>query len=215
MEKLNKHISKDYLPVKIYLDDLEKIVAVLDDNSIKYFIETVDYKFDNLTELINAVPDQELKSIKIDTSNPHMTIEFHQKWAKIYVSVDNMLTTGLFHEIDTIINHSKRFIPFLYSYYFVCIINILLLIGNVFMNRNEQLFPEYIVMTLNVISFLWIAYVIYIRLVKHSSIRIIKEEHVSNFFKRKRDDLILVLLSALVGAILGIVGTILTTKFLH
>ena len=35
MEKLKKHISKGYLPVKIYIDDLEKIVAILDDNSIK------------------------------------------------------------------------------------------------------------------------------------------------------------------------------------
>lgn len=215
MEKLKKHISKEYLPVKIYIDDLEKIVAVLDDNSIKYSIETDFYKYDNLTELIKYSTDKAHKNLKIQTSNPYMTIEFHKMWAKIYVSVDDMLTTGLFHKIDEIINQSRRLIPFFYSYYFVWIVNILLPIENALINRDGKLFHEYIDTTLYILWILWLARTTYIRLVKHSSIQLIKKEHVSSFFQRKRDDLILALLSALVGAILGVIGTILTTKFLN
>lgn len=215
MEKLKKHICKEYLPVKIYVDDLEKIVAVLDDNSIKYSLETDNYKYDSLTELINATADRKTKNLKIQTSNPYMTIEFHKMWAKIYVSVDDMLTTGLFHKIDEIINQSRRLIPFFYSYSFVWLVNILLPIESALLNRDGKLFPEYIDTTLYILWVFWLARATYIRLVKHSSIQLIKKEHVSSFLQRKRDDLILALLSALVGAILGIIGTILTTKYFH
>lgn len=215
MEKLKKNISKEYLPVKIYIDDLEKVVAVLDDNSIKYSIETDFYKYDSLAELVNSSTDRNTKNLKIQTANPYMTIEFHKMWAKVYVSVDDMLTTGLFHKIDEIINQSRRLIPFFYSYYFVWLVNILLPIESALINRDGKLFPEYFDTTLYILWILWLARATYIRLVKHSSIQLIKKEHVSSFFQRKRDDLILALLSALVGAILGVIGTIFTTKFLN
>ena len=215
MEKLKKHISKEYLPVKIYIDDLEKIVAILDDNSIKYSIQIDRYKYDTLVELINSSADRKTQDLKIETSNPKMTIEFHKMWAKIYVSVDDMLTTGLFHKIDEIINQSRRLIPFFYSLKFVWIVSIILPIESLLLNHDGKLFPEYIDTTLSILWVLWLPRAIYVRLVKHSSIQLIRKEHVSSFFHRKRDDLILALLSAIVGAILGIIGTILTTEFLH
>jgi hypothetical protein len=214
MKKVNKSISKEYLPIKIYIDDIEQIVAIFDENKLKYTIETEQYKYDSLSELIDSAQEKKIKSLEIKTYQPYITVEFQKMWAKLYVSSDETFTTGIFHKIDTIINKSKRLMPFIYSYYFVWIMNIVIAIEGI-LNKSGKLFPEYIDTTISTVWLFWLARILYIRMVTHSSIQLIKKEHVTNFFQRKRDDLILSLLSAIVGAILGVAATILTTKYLN
>ncbi|MFY7735078.1 MAG: hypothetical protein ACOVSR_16495 [Bacteroidia bacterium] len=213
MKKINQSISRKYLPVKIYLDDLDQIVTLFNENNIKYSLETDNYKYESLEELIISNKEKEIKSLKIKTDEPYITIEFTKLWTQIYFSSDEPFVTGLFHKINSIINNTKRLFPFFYSYYFVWTMNIFLLLINI-INKDGRLFPEYIDTSIFILYFLWLPRVLYIRLVKHSSIQLLKKEHVSNFFHRKRDDLILALVSGLFGAILGVLATILTTKFL-
>jgi hypothetical protein len=202
------------LPVKIYIDDIEKIISLFDENKIKYTLQTDQYKYESLSELLDSKKEKSIGSLKIQTFEPYISIEFEKKWAIIYVSSDETFITGLFHKIDRIINQSKRIISFSYSYYFVWVLNFLLL-TIALINRGGKLYPQYIGISFSIISLFWISRIFYIRYVRYSSIQLIRKEHVSNFFQRKRDDLILSLLSALIGAILGIVGTILISKYLH
>ena len=39
MKKVKKPIVKDCLPVKLYINDIEKIVSIFDDNYIRYSLQ--------------------------------------------------------------------------------------------------------------------------------------------------------------------------------
>jgi hypothetical protein len=100
--------------------------------------------------------------------------------------------------------------PFIYSYYFLALMATLIPI-----TLNINAFPLLFKLFIILVYLVWIIQVSYIRLARYSSIYLIKREHVSNFFTRKKDDLILALIAAIIGATLGVVGTILSSKYLH
>jgi hypothetical protein len=60
-EKISKSTIKEYLRVKIYVDELELIIALFDENQIKYSIATDQYKYDNLSELLDSNNDKQKK----------------------------------------------------------------------------------------------------------------------------------------------------------
>ncbi|MGB4775793.1 MAG: hypothetical protein WBP45_11515 [Daejeonella sp.] len=210
MEKLNKSIIKEYLPVKIYLCDLQEIILLLVENGISYEIETENYKYENIIELTNAQKEGKIKSLTIRThNNPYITIEFHKTQTKVYVSSDVPIIAGLFYKIDKIIKETQRAFSFCYSYAFTCPLFMFFLViaaisdFNIYSNLTFSIFYA--------INLIWFFTVLYIRGLKHSVIELTKREHTSNFFKRKKDELIVNLILVIVTAMI----TLIITKYFN
>ena len=51
MEKIDQPISKEHLPVVLFIEDLEYLVESLSTNDNKVTLNTVDYRFTSVTEL--------------------------------------------------------------------------------------------------------------------------------------------------------------------
>lgn len=203
MNKIIKSISKNYLPVIIDINILEKLIELFDLANIKYFIETENYRYDSLNSLINSKNENKISSLSIYTIDTYISIRFDKLWATVYISSDDPYASGLFYKIDTIINESKRRFSIIYSYYFIWSLIIAYNIFDIINNQN-QFVSKKVELYFLIIYILYVIRALYIRLFSHSTIQMIKKRQVGTFFYRKRDDLILMVISAIIGAIVTV-----------
>jgi hypothetical protein len=210
MKKSCKHITKEYRPLKIYLDNIEDIVALFQENGISYTISTDNFEYDSITELRLNSNEKQTKTLSIKTSNPHIVLEFEPHSARIFISEDTTFTLGLYHQIDFIIKSSQRLFSITYSYFFIYAIAPL--VQMLAFTSLDNVLPVFIKYSFLAFWLVWFGRAFYITLFNHSNINLIYKSSISNFFTRKRDDLIIALISGFIGAILGVIGTILTKK---
>jgi hypothetical protein len=206
MEKVIKPIRKKYLPVKIYIDDIEKIVSIFDSNNISYTLETDQFKFKSLSNLVESLNQKEIPKLQIQTDKPSITIDFNKMWASMDTYSNDTLTTGLFHNIDDVLKKTIRFFGFSYNFYFFWMINILF--GVYSLNQESNSFTDLFDIPF-VLLLIYTAKMLYIRMIKYSSIQLVRKEDKANFFIRKKDDLILGIIMAIIGAAL----TLLRVKY--
>ncbi|MBP7118864.1 hypothetical protein KBA63_02150 [Candidatus Woesebacteria bacterium] len=207
MEKISKTLSKEYLPVKVFIDDLKKIEEVLNNitSSRDFEIRTSEYKFANIEELVEKCKGEKINYLEISIHNPYITIEFKKMWTRLYCGSDDMVGTGAFHKIDSIVSSTLRKPSFFYSYYFTWGFNILWLI---FLNLSSTA-GKVITGFVLALSVVWIFWVGYIRLMNSSEIVFENKGSVGGWFIRNRDQLFVQIIITLVT----IVGTVAFTHY--
>jgi hypothetical protein len=186
MEILKKTISKEYLPVVLYLDDIEKILSVLlefGNNNLE--IKTKDYGFNDIKEFEKQYLNQNIKYLDIKLSNPYITLSFDKTSSKVYFSSDDSTLSGAFFKIDKIISNAQRKPSFLYSYTYIIGIFIFLEILS-----NFNILDKIYEIPLILLFFIWYLWMAYTRLFNSSSIVVNKRSNVQKFFSKNRDFII-------------------------
>ncbi len=202
MKKIDQSISKNYLPLRLDLDDLHAIEEVLKEATKEYQIDCGDFQFDSVDELAGKLKDATLRELEIKSLSPYLRIELTKLFASVYVGSNEIDSAGLFHKVDSILRKARIPLFFLYSYYSVWSLNIFIILLE-FIHRSPVLDWLFWGMLLGVLR------VGYVRLTRHSSVIVASTRLAGSFFRRKKDDLLLAVISGLVGALLGIAGTIL------
>ena len=197
MKKLNKSINKEYPPVVLYLEDLEEIERVLRDNAKDFVITYGNCQYDSVNELVGAVGAKQILGVELKAQNPYTTIDLHKTWTKIYVSASETTAVGVFHQIEEIILRCRRWFPWIYNPFFPFVLSILLGPLIYLSTRYGFLIGVYPLM-LVVVFFVW---GMWVSLGHHSLVWLVKKP--GSFIARNRDQLILAIVSGLVGAILG------------
>jgi hypothetical protein len=213
MKKIDKSISKDYLPVKLYLDDLESIEEILKEVSTSLSFETEDYKFDSIEELKTHFKRAQINELHVKSSTPYITMDFTRMWTRIYVSSSDISNAGVFYRLDQIISNRNRKLKWRYSFYFLWIVNILLWIING-VPFGPKLIPvnPYLSISIDTLAFMWLIWFFFIKFRRHSVIVLTHKNSEAPFLQRNKDNLILAIISALLGAILGIGGTLILNQ---
>src|SRR6266404_5012286 len=98
MERIDKSISKNYLPLIIYLDELEKIESALPAGT-KVEIETGDYRFDSIAEFAANTKTDRIHDFKLTVRDPYLQIELKPMWAHVYASSSAPAAAGIFYTI--------------------------------------------------------------------------------------------------------------------
>jgi hypothetical protein len=66
---------------------------------------------------------------------------------------------------------------------------------------------------LHAASLMWLVWVLFVRLRRHSTILLAPRSGFNGFWLRKKDDLIVAAVSSVLGAILGVAGTLLSIHY--
>ncbi len=82
MQKLDKHQSKNYGPLVLWLDDLDNIFSILKECS-NINIESDDTKFDSIEEFLEQNRGTTLSEVKIWIHDPYFQIELNRYWARL------------------------------------------------------------------------------------------------------------------------------------
>ena len=209
MKKLDKTITIQYLPVVIHKDEIEEICNIFTENNIEYEIYTDKYLFNTKDELFSSGIDDKIKLLEIKARKPYLTIEFRHFYTKLYMSSNEIKDLGLLHELDIVLKKSQRSLSFLYSSYVLYSVMLLFTIVAAFLRKFATI-SETIYSYSYIVIFFYFIVVTYVRFFTYSTIYLSSKRSKPNFLKRKKDDLILLVIGAILGAIL----TIITTKLI-
>ncbi len=211
MKKLNRYLDRSFLPVKLFIDDLELIEETLKTFSDNFIIETDEYSFESVKELQNNLKQQSLRRLSISTENPSVSISFRESFASLRVRSlpDNLNSDGLFSRLEEIICKREKGHKWIYSivsYWIACLISVL-----ISLSLPGKTFPVIFLWGLIAICTLLYFTLLYINVKRHSIIWLTYSHDQKPFWKRNKDQLILATVSALLGCLSGIIGTLIVT----
>jgi len=198
MKKVERPITKEYLPVKIFLDDLLVIEKILNEETDSIKIKIDDMEFDSVSELVSFYENKNVETVfnlEIDSSGPYISIELRRLWTKIYCSSDSVEVSGIYYKINQVLENCLRKPSFLYSYYTIYIIAGILFISQIFSRSIEKglliAAPFYIC---------WVIWNGYIRLGRNSIIYLYNRRKKKGFWKRNADQLVLLVITVILTA---------------
>jgi hypothetical protein len=206
MRRVDEPISKEYLPLRLFLDDLQEIENILKGPAQSVSIKVRGFEFDSIDEFSKNSGHRKITDLQITCSTPYVSLEFTRFSARLYVGSSDDTAAGLFHKLDQLLTQSRIPFWFLHSYYFVWVLNILLPLNTAVVS-NEPTSTS-----VSLVAGAWIFRVLYVRLRRHSTVILSNRNERSTFLSRKKDDLILALISGIIGALLGIAGTLIVNQ---
>jgi hypothetical protein len=205
MKKLDPSISVDYLPLRLNLDDVQAIETVLRESAKSISFEAEGFEFDSLDELTAKFRSRTLRNLKISSSSPHTQIDLSSHWGRLYVGSSEITSIGVFHKLDEVLKHAGIRMQLLYNYNITWVFIVMYPLLGALTHEPIVTISAYL------LGLAWILWIGYVRVSRHSMVSMISKSQSGTFFSRKKDDLILALISGLIGALLGIAGTLLST----
>lgn len=207
MKKLEKSLSKYYMPLILRANDFDDINSILIGHGDVEIIAD-DVKYDDLKEFLEENKTQKPSNVLITGRNPYLTLEISPNHCRLYISSDNLLATGIFTKIDSILTHCERKPKILYQQS-SNLIFIILLLAIQYTSKSFNIIPKQyevysfiIFHTFMLIYLSWLSYISFINIYRHSLIYTITDKGQPGFIKRNFDYFIVSLISLLVGGVL-------------
>lgn len=201
MEKLDRSRSKTYGPLVLWANDLAELLYELKDCKGLEFIAD-DIRFDSVDEFVEECGGRTPTKIRINASDPYLTIDLYPNWAQLYVSSSQLLASGLFLKVDSILTRCERKPRFLFSL-FGTFSSVWIVLGVTNLpTLKSSLYPIIVVYAL---VLTWMFFAGYINLRKFSTVHPVRRESRPPFIKRNADGIVIAILAALLGAGAGAV----------
>lgn len=188
----------------IWWEDLAEIVSALKQHA-EVTLSTEDYQFKNLDELKEHVGAQAtIFVLDVDTTQPSVSIKLNRSEARLFISPGPQ-AAQLLLELDAVLSRCQRLLPWAYRFWFVMILPTVSVVLNIFyLNARPELAAQIASGALNTLS-LWGPWASYVNLRRVSVIKMQRRSERRGFFERNRDQLIMVLVSAIVAFFAGVV----------
>lgn len=199
MKTLVKPIIKNYLPVKIYLDDIEKICKAME-GDVDLIIDGIQYE--TLDEVKQNVKSEFAKEVEITSSKPYVTVNFNPYNVRVFFSDDTNEALCMFSKINNTITGCLRYPSKAYSFYFTWLFPFFLGILSVVLAIKKFDYVENIVDSILGFFLVWSLWVCFIRVKKHARITLKYRVETPSFLKRNADQIILILFGAILGVVL-------------
>jgi hypothetical protein len=205
--------TKEFAPLILWRDDIEKIVAILAQDGKDVEILASESSFENVAELAEHFGViRPLTDLRIAGMTPYAALSLSQFDARLLVSADDN-GSGVFFELNKLLSSRQRRWPFFYSQPFLWMLVVLNFIlpklALLAFGSNNGTYPA-LALTAAMIS--WMVWSLFINLRRHAVVRLTRHSESTSFFHRKKDELALVIISVVLGAVIGIVGTRVTDR---
>lgn len=207
MEKVVSSYLENFKPMVIYLDDLEKIVAVFSEASDDIEIIMDEYKLSGLHE-INELHTERIGSLNIRIREPGVALSIEYNSSNLYIHKNLPLSRGIFEKIKQILIEGKRKYFWLSNESLASIVLALLFVILGFfiyvgISQKDILFFLFGILDV-------IVGIVFVRTSMDlglNKIYLKRRKETISFWKRKKDEIILVIISAAIASILTYIFT--------
>jgi hypothetical protein len=200
MKKTSLSIREKIKPVVLYFDDVIYLVELFEEEAEKIEIKLQDknseyifHSSGDLEELRN-LDVKKFNNLEITSIELYININLYDSGGSIYISKDTPLLRGLMEKAKARLNPRSRklfwlfnnmWLPLIASWY------------GIWRLMNENYF-DFLVITL--FSGIWFFLGHYVDVKEHTVVFTSTRNEMPSFFERKKDEIIIAFISALVGA---------------
>jgi hypothetical protein len=218
IRKVEKTFERSYHPVVIWFDDLAAIIETLKQRVGGVQLRTENYRYDSLEELKEHVGGQTQFALEIVGSKPggSLSVSLELKrmsLVKLWVfdPQGGPEAAQVFHEIDDTITGCQRRPAQLYSGWALFFGLLALVALPYVMARNET--TERGLLVAGSMFFLWSIWVIFVSACWSAVIRLQRRAEVRPFLARNKDQLLLLLIGAIIGGCVTFASVVLKEHF--
>lgn len=217
MKKITKSISGYYAPVKLFIDDLETIVAVMKEVVVdaQIVISTEDYEFASPEEL-KQLNLKVIRRLSINASSHFMpiislTVSLNSRGVYISCSHDNQMLRGALMTLEHLVRaRSRKWLWVRYVHFGASVLSLngamVFGIYGLLDNNASNLYAScYLFVALLILIALYVA----TKPFRESEVVIARRHEYITFSERNRDIIIAVLTVAL-----GVIGTLIVQAIL-
>ncbi|MGA2466707.1 MAG: hypothetical protein ABSH06_20445 [Thermodesulfobacteriota bacterium] len=213
MKKRNQSFSAKLKPVVLYFDDLEKIIEILKEISNDLEISTKDYQFENIEE-VKKIERETINSLSFDTHRPGLSLTLEPDGIFLHVFNETPALRGIFEILKQFLHSRRRKFAWLYNPICMVFGGAIIGIATWFLLPGISKKNPYLIsvgcacIILGVIYWWWTWQVDFKR---YSTIFLKRRAELPSFWKDKRDQIIVAIISAVIGSLI----TVVATKLLH
>lgn len=207
MEKITKSRFESLPPIKLYLDDIEKIVDILRELSSEIKIETEEYALKDVNEFA-SLNKEKLAELRIRSLEPHLSLDLGPRHVWLDIAEDIPSSRGTFEKIkEVLLSRRRKFAGFAGNLEGGLIVSLILGFATISMGLKAiegggALFSigAVIMLLISLVFGRW-----YFRVIsKESSLIILKRRNQQqSFFQRNKDRIIVGIILALASGFIG------------
>lgn len=206
MYRRTKSHHKHIKPVRLYLDDVEEICKILHEVTESVQLITEDYLFEEPEQLAELRKDY-ITDLEIRSSNPFISVDLKPGKGWLYIAKDEPASRGVFEKVMQFLEERRyplwRFTTFPSILLFSSCLGLSLAFLLVLATGILELgLPVIVVSAVGVLVFvLLILHGVEISSKKYSVVFLTHRANAQPFLKRNRDQIILALISAILGGL--------------
>jgi len=197
MRKIEKSLNLHLPSVKLFREDIDEIAEILKEKCEKVVFIHGDYEYDSLDDIVNKIGTK-ISSFEIQSSRPYVSIKFKRDIWGVFLYVSE--SQDLFYRLKDFLTSKRKFLSKLFTFP----LGLSLLIFGIITAFSPNLFslvgipigifsPFFLI--LGIISLLY-------RLGTFYKITFESKYKRQTFFSRKKDEIILLILGAVIGSII-------------
>jgi hypothetical protein len=205
LERVTNQSFEDFPPATLYIDDVVQVIDLFLQACERLEIKSGEYKITDkseLNELVTKFPSGRFPGIQIQGYEPYVSVDFRPYGIRVYISEDTLVQRGIVAGIREIVARGKkRRADFAF--------NLLFYVG--IAAGTWQLMSKDYVLGGFLIGLSFLAIPLAIRSTMRNNVVVYNKTRgeIKSFFERKKDDMVLAIISAAVGALI----TYLLTKY--
>lgn len=202
MDKKKKSYRVELPPLVVYFDEIEEIIDCLKELSTEISIETENYSLSDISEL-KEINKNQINQLEIRSRDPYISVDLGKSSASIYISEDNAAERGVLEKIRLLLERRKRKLAWLAHSSFLSgattgASSWFFLFGA--MNRDLTLIMQGILLL--ALGVFWMVFGHKNQFKQYSIIFTSSKEQTPGFLVRKKDDIIVALISGSIGALI-------------
>jgi len=210
MKKITRSYGEHLKPVKLYLDDLEKVTRILSDVTENVNLSTDEYSLDNVRQL-QELKREYITELEIKIREPHVSLSLKPDNVWLYISQDDPVSRGLFEKIKKTLLECKHPRSWLIQTAWMAFVAGSIVGGGIILALYGIVKQNYLHFSIGVasivLSLLWSWYDHKTELRMYSIIILKHRIDTPPFFKRNADHIVLAFISAILGGVITLIVT--------
>jgi hypothetical protein len=203
VERIKRTYSKEYPILRLFKDDLEQIGSIFEENFEEYEIVADEYKLNDISEIVR-IGKQKTSYFRISANNPFMSLQISAISARLeFLDEDDIRLCGIASKIDSILTRRRSLLRILDSKWAQLPWYIVLFLTFVFFPLEYKVRVKLLPITLIVLYSLWLFLGYRVSTKKHSLIYLYDSYSRLGFFRRNKDQILLVVFGAVIGGFIS------------
>jgi hypothetical protein len=207
MKRVGKSQSENLKPVFLYKDDISDLLEIFDRGCEEVEIEASGYALDDVSELEN-LSNEVINELHIQGREPYVSLHFKPNDVYLYIDEDTHHQIGVFEEIKSYVHSRRRKLSWLTQSSIAPGILGGIAFQFIPIEKDEiTVYSVSFVVSMFTLAIFWGWWSFHSSFKKYSIIYTKRSRKDGRFIQRKKDDLLLAIISASVGAAITLLMT--------